>query len=475
MKSGGCALETQRVVFTFFSSIQIPPYLFHAFTFFLSTLSFIHLFVSSISLHLRRRAPFLMDLFVPSASVSRPLHDPSIIDYFFSGFELLLIPSNAEVAEAGRSIPFALFDAEYLTALCELASYHFRSQPIVLRLDSSVMIVGDLHGSIHDLLRILRIHGLNRNYLFLGDYVDRGQFSIECITLLFTLTLKFPDRFRLLRGNHETIDVASKYGFLAEISGHYPVSVFDCFCEAFSWMPLAAIVQNRYFCVHGGIGPSFHSISEVEALERPIISDSINPIITDLLWADPSDHCSRFSESVARGKGGLYGSLAVQAFLEENGLETIVRAHECVDGVHKMSMPVITVFSASNYRLTEPNQSGVLLINEDNAPRRYRYPAFQKLMRRNAFFVPASPPQRVSKTPDPTVEPREGVGRPQRAQFQVHARRLSNVLPLLRVSRTSTLVPSVRSSFNEKLIGRCKAAVSFVDLPSLLPESCDSP
>jgi protein phosphatase len=310
-----------------------------------------------------------------------------IIDRFCSGFEAILTLSFTDATSMGRSIPFPFFADTDISDLCFFAAAHFRSQPIVLRIDSEVIIVGDLHGSIHDLARILLEHGFTKNYLFLGDYVDRGQFSLECILLLFTLAIRYPGQFNLLRGNHEIRSVARVHGFRGEILQSYPESIFDAFCDAFSYLPLAAIVQGCFFCVHGGIGPDVRSVQEIERLERPIVDDSTRPIVNQLLWADPSSTCQGFCETSKRGTGGVYGAAAVRNFLDENGLEIILRAHECVDGVKRMNnMPVATVFSASHYDTDTPNRSGVIVVDDSKEWKRFKYPPLPKLMRRDALF-----------------------------------------------------------------------------------------
>jgi diadenosine tetraphosphatase ApaH/serine/threonine PP2A family protein phosphatase len=236
------------------------------------------------------------------------------------------------------------------------------------------------------LVRILRIQGLDSNYLFLGDYVDRGAFSIECIVLLFALALKNPNRYFLIRGNHEFRDIASRYGFRTEIMRCYPETIFDSFCSVFSYLPLAAVLQNKYFCVHGGIGPSIDTIEAIEAIERPIDRDSAIEAVRMLVWADPSDFCLEFDRS-SRGEGVCYGALAVRKFLQQNGLTGIIRGHECVDGaVISAVMPVLTVFSASSYRIDIPNRSGVVLVSAGGVATRAVYEPLPRVSRDDAMF-----------------------------------------------------------------------------------------
>jgi diadenosine tetraphosphatase ApaH/serine/threonine PP2A family protein phosphatase len=388
-----------------------------------------------------------------------------------------MAPTDMDVSLVGVAVPLPIFSAEDLTSLCTAAVEHFQSQPICLRIDSAVVIVGDLHGSIHDLLRIIRLYGLTQNFLFLGDYVDRGQFSIECISLLFTLALTFPRQFMLLRGNHEMAEVAGSYGFKAEIQRHYPEQVFDAFCEAFSWMPLVAVVQGRYFCVHGGIGPSFQTLAELEGIKRPIVSDANSQVIEQLLWADPSEKILTFTESPERGRGGLYGASAVKAFLEENSLETIVRAHQCVDGVQKMAgMSVVTVFSASNYRPERPNESGVLTVALDGKLRRYKYPPIQKVMRGNAHFLPMSSAGTVSGVYIPKSGTTGGRSVPDllpgKTAGPAGRRRLSDVVPTLKPLRAFASMRSRLSLTGGT--GRHSTMTSFTEEPAVAPDQYDN-
>jgi diadenosine tetraphosphatase ApaH/serine/threonine PP2A family protein phosphatase len=314
------------------------------------------------------------------------------VDRIFCGFESVLSDSETDVLEIGRSIAIPSFLAEDIIDLCESARELFSRQTIVLRVDCAVCVVGDIHGSLHDLVRIIRTHGITRNYLFLGDYVDRGQFSLECILLLFALFVKYPGQFNLLRGNHELRQVAGTYGFRTEIMEHYSVAVFDAFCSAFAWMPLAAIVQTHFFCVHGGLGRSIRTIDQLDAIPRPIVDETDHVSVKPLLWADPSDTCSRYAASPRAGEEGLYGYLAVRDFLQENSLDCIIRAHECVDAIRRLeSMPVVTVFSASNYDAGIPNRSGVIEIDARSQTKHFKYPPLERMKRADALFFTFAP------------------------------------------------------------------------------------
>jgi diadenosine tetraphosphatase ApaH/serine/threonine PP2A family protein phosphatase len=312
----------------------------------------------------------------------------ALVDLFWSGFDPVLSSMEKNILAIGTSVALPQFPAADIISLCELATAHFKSLPMVLSVPNDVCIVGDLHGSFHDLLRIFREQGIADNYLFLGDYVDRGAFSTEVILLILTLTLKHPERFAMIRGNHELRKVASDYGFRSELlESRYPEAVFDAFCEMFSWMPIAAVVQNRFFCVHGGIAQGTETIAAIAAIPRPIVTDMENMAVRLMMWSDPTDIASaRFAES-PRGGGRMYGPLAVHPFLQANSLTAIIRAHQCVNGIEiAKTMPVFTVFSASNYNPHEANSSGILIATQGKELIPKVFPPITRLSRSDCTF-----------------------------------------------------------------------------------------
>ena len=150
-------------------------------------------------------------------------------------------------------------------------------------------IVGDIHGQYYDLLRIFDYGGypsLDQNYLFIGDYVDRGKQSIEVITLLLAFKVKFPNNFNLLRGNHECQSINKTYGFYDECKRRYSVSLWRDFGNCFNYMPVSAIIEQRILCMHGGLSPDLHSLEQIKNLDRPNDVPE-NGLLCDLLWSDP--------------------------------------------------------------------------------------------------------------------------------------------------------------------------------------------
>lgn len=241
----------------------------------------------------------------------------------------------------------------------------FSKEPILLNISchDPIIVVGDLHGHILDLYRILVQFGLppHANYLFLGDLVDRGPCSIETVTLLFVLKILYPKNIFIIRGNHEFEKFNVFGGFFEDISSTYSnTQVFDSFISAFDYLPLAAQI-GTVFCVHAGIGPGLSKLSQISSLERPIHTTE-DSIVCSLVWSDPSDDVKEFSIS-PRGSGFCFGSIPLLRFLKNNQLSCLVRGHECVSGTrNRFKNKCISIFSASNYCGTCSNNSGILRI-----------------------------------------------------------------------------------------------------------------
>ncbi|EAX90436.1 Ser/Thr protein phosphatase, putative [Trichomonas vaginalis G3] len=246
-----------------------------------------------------------------------------------------------------------------LLQLLKMVKNVFQSEPTLLNLEGNFNVIGDLHGNLRDLLRILKFSQSNLNnsrFIFLGDLVDRGDFSVEILILLFSLKLAYPTQIYLLRGNHEFIQVNAEYGFRSQVLSQYNEYIFQLFNDIFSYFPLAAVVNNSYFLVHGGIGPNVENLSQIQSIPKPIISFQSNPIITALVWSDPCENINWFGDN-SRGKGYFFGIDAVRQFLE------IIRSHECANGSKlQLGSNVVTVFSTSYYIVNPINSCGIVEI-----------------------------------------------------------------------------------------------------------------
>lgn len=305
---------------------------------------------------------------------------------------------RAMVESAGVEVPLPVLTSDMILEICNSSINMLKNQRTVIFLESPIYIVGDLHGSIIDLLRIFTANGLppNSSYLFLGDYVDRGYFSTEVMTLLFSAMILFPKKIFLIRGNHEFADINKSYGFYDELVKVYPTKgeeLFSKFNEAFSYLPLAAVVNDDMFCVHGGISPGLASVGQIIQLQRPITSCK-NNLIRNLLWADPNSRFNVFAES-KRGEYVEYGPQAVQYFYESSKMKYLIRAHQCVQhGIKIAFNNVITVFSSSAYTDTDNNESGVLYVKQPNDLHPLMYPPIYKTLNRdNCLFYSLSTPK----------------------------------------------------------------------------------
>ena len=236
-----------------------------------------------------------------------------------------------------------------------------------LRLEPDIFVVGDIHGSINDLIRIFETYGYppERRYLFLGDYIDRGIHGTEVIMLLFALKIKFPQYVYLLRGNHES-SICRDYGFSQEILEKYNENMLKKVIDVFDEIPLCAIIGKKIFCVHGGISPRAKKLDDLDDLPKPnylLGSD----MFSDFVWSDPDENVSGFKPN-SRGCGYLFGKDALNDFLKRNNLDMLIRSHQyCYEGSNwpfNGSKNCLTIFSSSNYCDNE-NNGGIAFIDKN--------------------------------------------------------------------------------------------------------------
>ncbi|KAJ2237283.1 serine/threonine protein phosphatase Pzh1 [Coemansia sp. RSA 1722] len=254
-----------------------------------------------------------------------------------------------------------------IMAVCQAAREVFLAQPPLLQLSAPVKIVGDIHGQYTDLLRLFDKCGFppSCNYLFLGDYVDRGKQSLETILLLMCFKIKFPDNFFLLRGNHECANVTRVYGFYDECKRRCNVKVWKAFMNTFNALPVAAVVANKIFCVHGGLSPDLVSMDQIRQLTRPCdVPD--HGVLNDLLWSDPSDSAADWEEN-ERGVSYCFGKSVITDFLRRMDFDLICRAHMVVEDGYEFfhGRQLVTVFSAPNYCGEFDNSGAVMNVNEE--------------------------------------------------------------------------------------------------------------
>jgi len=286
-----------------------------------------------------------------------------------------------------------------------------KSECTLLSVDSPITICGDIHGQFYDLLKLFEVGGdpSKTKYLFMGDYVDRGYFSIECVLLLWALKKTYPNGIYLLRGNHECRHLTEYFTFKQECQIKYSNEVWECCMEAFDCLPLAALLNSQFLCVHGGLSPEIRTLDDIKNIDRFKEPPPFGPMC-DLLWSDPFDDygkentaVERFSQNHVRGCSYFFSFQAVCEFLQANSLLSVIRAHEAQDAGYKMyrrasstGFPsLITIFSAPNYLDVYNNKAAILKYENqvmnirqfNSSPHPYWLPNFMDVFKWSLPFV----------------------------------------------------------------------------------------
>lgn len=273
--------------------------------------------------------------------------------------------TSKEVRES-KKMKYINISESDIKGLCFTAINIFMKQPMLLELEAPIKVCGDIHGQFRDLLTLFGFGGFppDSNYLFLGDYVDRGKQSIEVICLLLAYKIKYPENFFLLRGNHEASAVCKIYGFFDECKRRYNTKIFKLFTDVFNTLPVAAIIDDKIFCCHGGLSPDLLHIGQIRNIQRPV-DIPVQGLLCDLLWSDPSLEMGWTAND--RGVSFSFGADVITKFLRKHDFDLIVRGHQVVEDGYEFfaQRKLITIFSAPNYCGTFDNAGALLSINDD--------------------------------------------------------------------------------------------------------------
>lgn len=264
-------------------------------------------------------------------------------------------------------------DSSSLLAEDELVFLFKKAQEVLfqegslLELKSPMNICGDIHGQFGDLLELFAKGGEppEKRYLFLGDYVDRGYRSLETFALLLAYKIKYPDRLFMLRGNHECRQVNNSYGFYDEVISRFGFPyIWRLANEVFDYLPISATIDNKIFCVHGGISPKIPLIEQTAIYDRTNEPANSSPI-SDLLWSDPED-TPNWKES-NRGAGYTFGAEQTKVFIQNNNIKFIARGHQLQNEGYLWHFDdlLVTVWSAPNYMYRTNNKASIMVLDEN--------------------------------------------------------------------------------------------------------------
>jgi diadenosine tetraphosphatase ApaH/serine/threonine PP2A family protein phosphatase len=242
--------------------------------------------------------------------------------------------------------------------------------------EDEIYIIGDIHGNLHSLKRIIEIIKENdpRYIVFLGDIVDRGTKQLECLILILILKILNPTKFYLLKGNHETLEMNKAYGFYYKFIDKFKDQ--DKFREIllfYQVLPICLIINNSIICLHGGIPEDLEILKKLKGLRASELDEnmiqSIYNGIFQILWNDPKDVDNLNFSNSFRGPGiKFFGKVAFDRFMKFNHLKFLIRAHECFPEGYKwfFNRRLLSIFSSANYRgYFTPNPASYAIIRNN--------------------------------------------------------------------------------------------------------------
>ncbi|CAD8163395.1 unnamed protein product [Paramecium octaurelia] len=252
--------------------------------------------------------------------------------------------------------------------VCELAKEILAEEPNIVQVKAPVTICGDIRGQFFDLLELFINGGQipEKTYVFNGDYVNRGHQSVETFQYLLCLKIKYPKHITLLRGNHEQRALSEMNGLYEEVKRKYGnIYPWQYFCEVFDYLPLCALVNQKVFCVHGGLSPQIKQIDQIRMIDRRNAKEGEGPM-SDLLWSDPEQDLDGWTQNGRRGVH-QFGKKIVDQFNHINDLTLIARAHQLqMDGYkYYFDKQLVTVWSAPNYCYRCGNKACMMNLDEN--------------------------------------------------------------------------------------------------------------
>ena len=308
----------------------------------------------------------------------KPKYNENLINEF-----LQLLPNpDEEYTYYKKNSNIISLEKNYIINLINEALNQLKSSSPLIKLRSPVKIFGSINGQYNDLMRYFSLFGRPSelkgdiecvDYLFLGNFTNRGAFSLETICLLLALKIKYNGHFHLLRGNQEDLEISKLYGLAEECKEklkediNQPNSIFQRLCSLFEYLPLAAVINNQIFCAHSGISKKGFSLNDIQRLKFPINVKNC-PYAKDILWNVPGGNDNiNFNKGLPNEyKPEVFNANDVETFLKNNQLKMIIRSHDiCEKGIlNSFGDRVITIFSSTNYCGTYQNAGALIFIKK---------------------------------------------------------------------------------------------------------------
>ena len=274
--------------------------------------------------------------------------------------------------------PYLLSELEFanISRILQTVKNLFEEENLLLDLklknrNKEIYVIGDIHGDLNTLLQIIKIIKEKNPELviFLGDIVDRGPKQLECFLMVIILKILHPQKYYLLKGNHETLEMNQKYGFFQDFMSRFKnIEKFNEILMIYNVLPLCALVNNSILCLHGGIPQDFEILDKLKNIKTKELGIYINTLsqnLTQIMWNDPKSNLQGFSESF-RGPGiNFFGEDVFETFLKENNLKFVIRSHELFPEGYRWFFHgrLLSIFSSANYLRKNPAYYAV--INND--------------------------------------------------------------------------------------------------------------